>query len=78
MDEIMIGIDFMKIGWVVAVPLIVTCIITYALNCKITEIGVVTAFTSIFCGLECGDNIVKVICMIIEYFKKWAKIIKNK
>lgn len=29
MDEIMIGIDFMKIGWVVAVPLIVTCIITY-------------------------------------------------
>ena len=37
MDEIMIGIDFMKIGWVVAVPLIVTCIITYALNCKISE-----------------------------------------
>lgn len=107
MDEIMIGIDFMKIGWVVAVPLIVICIITYAFNCKIseftfallkaffygmlefymwryvckkgmTEIGVVTAFTSIFCGLECGDNIVKVICMIIEYFKKWAKVIKNK
>lgn len=34
MDEIMIGIDFMKIGWVVAVPLIVTCIITYGAQYK--------------------------------------------
>ncbi len=107
MDEIMIGIDFMKMGWFAAVPLIVICSIAYALKCKIsefsfallkaffygglefymwryvcekgvTEIGVVTAFTSIFCGLECGDNIVKVICMIIEYFRKWESVIKDK
>ena len=37
MDEIMIEIDFMKIGWVVAVPLIIICIITYTFNCKISE-----------------------------------------
>lgn len=34
MDEIMIGIDFMKIGWVVAVPLIIICIITYVFILK--------------------------------------------
>lgn len=42
-----------------------------------SEIGVVSAFTSIFCGLECGDNMVKVISMIIEYIKGWINILKK-
>ena len=107
MDEIMIEIAFMKMGWFIAVPLIVICSILYVISCKIseflfallkaffygllefymwryvcekgvTEVGVVTAFTSIFCGLECGDNMVKVIGMIIEYFRKLVNVIRNK
>lgn len=107
MDEIMIEIAFMKMGWFIAVPLIVICSILYAFGCKISEflfallkaffygllelymwryvcekgvaaVGVVTAFTSIFCGLECGDNMVKVISMLIEYFRKLVNVIRNK
>ena len=61
MDEIMIGIDFMKIGWVVAVPLIVTCIITYALNCKISEFtfALMKAFFMGCLNFICGNMYVK-------------------
>lgn len=107
MDDIMIGIDSMKYGWAVAVPLVFLGIIASVfINSRIvefsfallkalfygmlefymwkyvntkgwSEIGVVSAFTSIFCGLECGDNMVKVISMIIEYIKGWINILKK-
>lgn len=106
MDEIKIGIDFMKLGWVAAVPLVFIGIFAYTHNSKIAEftfaifkaffygmlgfymwkyvsvkeireVGLVTAFTSILCCLECWDNLVKVICMIIQYIKNWIKIFKN-
>lgn len=98
MDEILITMDFMKFGWVLAVPLVIVGILTYIKNSKfiewffafikaffygslgflmwkyvnineIQEIGIVTAFTCIFCCIECGDNLVKVFGMAIQVVK---------
>lgn len=36
---------------------------------EMQEVGIVTAFTCIFCCIECGDNMVKVIGMAMQVIK---------
>lgn len=107
MDKIMIGINFVKFGWIVTVPLVILGIIGDIFNSKIAEfifaffksffygclayfmwkyvninqlneLDIILGFTSVFAGLECGDNLVKVIGMIIQYIKTWIKILKER
>lgn len=42
----------------------------------IQEVGVVTAFTCIFCCIECGDNLVKVIGMALQVIKDLVSTFK--
>lgn len=45
---------------------------------QLNELDIILGFTSVFAGLECGDNLVKVIGMIIQYIKTWIKILKER
>ncbi len=106
MDNIAISVEFMKSGWVLAIPLIFVGILTYIFNNRfiewffafikvffygalgffmwkyvcineMQEVGIVTAFTCIFCCIECGDNLVKVIGMAIKVIKEVCSSFKS-
>lgn len=107
MDEILMSVEgFMKLGWVVAIPLVVFGVLTYLFNNKfiewvfafikaffygalgyfmwkyvsikeIKEVDIVMAFTCIFCCIECGDNLVKVIGIVMQGIKNIVSSIKE-
>lgn len=41
----------------------------YVKTYELIEVDVITAFTCVFCGLECGDNLNKLLGMIIQFIK---------
>lgn len=106
MSDIMITVDFMKNGWVLAIPLAIVGILTYLFNNKwiewffallktffygalaifmwkyvgikeLVEIDIVTAFTFVFCCIECGDNSVKTIGMPMQAIKDFIVLSKK-
>lgn len=50
----------------------------YAEVNKLGEVDAITAFTCIFCALECGDNAYKVLCMLIQFVKDLIHVFKKK
>lgn len=106
LEEFLIDVSFMKLGWVVAILLVVMDIFIHAFNDKIVEwafavlkafvygklgflmweyvsssgfqkVDVVTAFTCMFCFLEWGDNLSKVIGRFIQGIKERVILIKK-
>lgn len=102
MDELMIPVDFMKSGVVLAIPLVAfgvvmqitesrliegiftflkvfyygalaAIMLKYVEVKELREVGIITAFTCIFCGLEFGDNLTKLLVMIIQFVKKFMR-----
>lgn len=105
MDNILITVNFMKLGIFITIPLAIIGIITtlidnrfisfffnlvkcffygglatymyiYITRNSIQEIGMVTAFTFIFCCFECGDNFVKIFSDIIKLIRHIKKIVQ--
>lgn len=107
MDNISMSVEFMKIGFVLAIPIFIFGVVTYLIENKfiewifcflkmffygslayfmwryvqvnaMDEIGIVTAFTFIFSCIECGDNAVKTVGMIMKLIKNLRENSKTK
>lgn len=106
MDNVLAPVDFMKMGYILVVPLVFFGIFTSIIDSKFIEfifnlikalaygglaifmwiyvhktstheVGMVTSFTFIFCCIECGDNLSKIIGSIITFVRQMIKIFKN-
>lgn len=45
---------------------------------ELREVDFITAFTCVFCGLECGDNLNKLLGMIIQFIKDFGIFKRDK